>query len=142
MKKGLLLALLPLVLVCGQSFAGDSASAGYYRAANKMVEAKKYDEAIALYRKTLVAPPDDVTPGDIHAKIGDIHFKKARYREALASYRLAMGDQNHADRAQTQYWIGFCCFLVGRDAEAVDELLKVPKQYPDSRAWGSTSYYW
>lgn len=142
MKKGLLFAVLMLALLCGRSFAVETASAGYYRAANKMVEAKKYDEALALYRKTLSAPPDDVAPGDIHAKIGDVHFRTANYRGALDAYRLAVRDQNHVDRAQTQYWIGFCCFLVGRDAEAVDELLKIPKLYPDSKAWGSTAYYW
>lgn len=142
MKKGLLFAVLTLALLCGRSIAVETASAGYYRAANKMAEAKKYDEALALYRKTLSAPPDDVAPGDIHAKIGDVHFRKANYRGALDAYRLAVRDQNHADRAQTQYWIGFCCFLVGRDAEAVDELLKIPALYPDAKAWGSTAYYW
>ena len=142
MKKGLIFAVLTLVLLCGRSIAVETASAGYYRAANKMVEAKKYDEALALYRKTLSAPPDDLTPGDIHAKIGDIHFKTANYRGALDAYRLAIRDQNPVDRAQTQYWIGFCSFLLGRDADAVSELLKVPALYPDAGAWGSTSFYW
>jgi tetratricopeptide (TPR) repeat protein len=142
MKKGLLFAVLTLALLCGRSFAVETAAAGYYRAANKMVEVKKYDEALALYQKTLAAPPDDVAPGDIYAKMGDIHFRKANYRGALDAYRSAIRDQKHVDRAQTQYWIGFCCFLVGRDAEAVDELLKVPAQYPDAGAWGATAYYW
>jgi len=142
MNKRLIFAVLTLVLLSGRSFAVETASAGYYRAANKMVEAKKYDEALALYQKTLSAPPEDVAAGDIHAKIGDIHFRKANYRGALDSYRLAIRDQNPADRAQTQYWIGFCCFLVGRDADAVTELLKVPALYPDAKALGSTSYYW
>jgi len=142
MKKGLVVAVLALILFSGRSFAFETASSGYYRAANKMVEAKKYDEALALYRKTLSAPPDDVAPGDIHAKMGDIHFRKADYRGALDEYRSALRDPKHVDRPQTQYWIGFCCFLVGRDAEAVDELLKVPAHYPDAGAWGSTAYYW
>jgi len=142
MNKGLIFLLLALVLVGQQSLAADTTSAGYYRAANKMVEAKKYDEAIALYKKTLSSPPNGLMPGDIHSKIGDIHFRIANYRGALDDYRLAIRDQNPADRAQTQYWIGFCCFLVGRDAEAVDELMKVPSLYPDAKAWGSTAYYW
>jgi len=142
MKRGLIFAVLTLVLLSGRAIAVETASAGYYRAANRMVEAKKYDEALALYRKTLSAPPDDVAPGDIHAKIGDIHFRKANYRGALEAYRSAIRDQNPADRAQTQYWIGFCSFLVGRDAEAVDEFLKIPALYPDAKVWGSTAYYW
>lgn len=142
MKKGLIFLVLTLVLISGRSIAVETASAGYYRLANKMVEAKKYDEALALYRKTLASPPDDVAPGDVHAKIGDVHFRTANYRGALDAYRSAIRDQNHADRAQTQYWIGFCSFLLGRDADAVTELLKVPALYPDAKAWGSTSYYW
>jgi tetratricopeptide (TPR) repeat protein len=142
MKKGPIFTVLLLALLCGRSFAAETASAGYYRSANKMVEAKKYDEALALYRKTLSAPPDNVTPGDIHAKIGDVHFRTSNYRGALESYRTAIRDQNPADRAQTQYWIGFCCFLVGRDSEAVSEFLKVPALYPEAKALGSTSYYW
>ena len=142
MKKGLLFFVLMPVLLSGRSMAVETTSAGYYRSANKMVEAKKYDEALALYRKTLSSPPDDVAPGDIHAKIGDIHFRTANYRGALEEYRFAIRDQNHVDRAQTQYWIGFCCFLVGRDAEAVDEFLKIPALYPEAKALGSTAYYW
>jgi hypothetical protein len=38
--------------------------------------------------------------------------------------------------------VGFCCYLVGRDAEAVNELLKVPALHPDAKAWVSTAYYW
>jgi len=142
MIKRLIFVVLTLVLLSQQSLAVETASAGYYRAANKMAEAKKYDEAIVLYKKTLSAPPDGLSSGDIHAKIGDIHFRTANYRSALDAYRLAIRDQNPADRPQTQYWIGFCCFLVGRDAEAVDELMKIPALYPDAGAWGSTAYYW
>jgi tetratricopeptide (TPR) repeat protein len=31
---------------------------------------------------------------------------------------------------------------VGRDDEAVKELLKVPVLHPDAKVWASTAYYW
>lgn len=142
MKKGLLRAFAALLLFAGASSASAPAAAGDYRAANRLFAEERYVEALALYRKTLSAPPENLTAGDIYGKIGDTYFRLAEYRNALDAYRRAIGEQRPADRPQTQYWIGFCCFLLGRDAEAVAELLKVPAQYPDATVWGSTAYYW
>jgi tetratricopeptide (TPR) repeat protein len=130
--KRLSYAITAFFLFSSAAFAAEPASSRDYRAANKFFAAEKYSEALALYKKTLSSPPADLTPGDIHNKIGDTYFRLANYRSALDAYRLAIRDQNPADRAQTQYWIGFCCFLVGRDAEAVDEFLKIPALYPDA----------
>jgi len=141
-RRRLLYAIAAFFLFSAAAFAAEPASSRDYRAANKFFAAEKYSEALALYKKTLSSPPADLTPGDINNKIGDTYFRLANYRSALDSYRLAIRDQRHADRPQTQYWIGFCCFLVGRDAEAVDEFLKIPALYPDAKAWGSTAYYW
>ena len=143
MRSRLLYAIAAFFLFSSAAFAAEPfTSSRDYRAANKFFAAEKYSEALALYKKTLSSPPADLTPGDINNKIGDTYFRLANYRGALDAYRLAIRDQNPVDRAQTQYWIGFCCFLVGRDAEAVDEFLKIPVLYPDAKAWGSTAYYW
>ncbi len=142
MRKGLLRAVAVFVLFSNAALAAEPASSRDFRAANKFFAAEKYSEALALYKKTLSSPQADLAPGDINNKIGDTYFRLANYRSALDAYRLAIRDQRPADRAQTQYWIGFCCFLVGRDAEAVDEFLKIPALYPDAKAWGSTAYYW
>jgi TolA-binding protein len=32
--------------------------------------------------------------------------------------------------------------LLGRDSEAVTELLKIPEFYPESGMWVPTAYYW
>ncbi len=140
--KGLSYAIAAFFLFSYTALAAEPATSRDYRAANKFFAAEKYSEALALYKKTLSSPPADLAPGEINSKIGDTYFRLANYRGALDAYRLAIRDQNHVDRAQTQYWIGFCCFLVGRDAEAVDEFLKIPALYPDAKAWGSTAYYW
>lgn len=141
MIKGFLPVLAAFFLFSGAAIAAEPASSRTLREADRLYASGKYQEALALYKKTLSAPPAGATPGDISSKIGDAHFRLADYRSALNAYRKAIRDQRPADRAQTQYWIGFCCFLVGRDAEAIDELLKVPL-YPDARAWGTTAYYW
>ena len=142
MMKGLLLAAVTIILISSTASAADAPSPRDYRQAEKLFAARKYQEALPLYKKALTAPPDNLTPGDIHSRIGDAYFRLADYGRARDAYRRAVRDQRPADRPQTQYWIGFCSFLVGRDAEAVDELLKVPALYPDAKAWGSTSYYW
>lgn len=140
--KRLLPAVAAIILLCTTTNAAEPAASRDLRAADKLYASGKYQEALVLYTKALSSPPTAVTAGDINSKIGDTHFRLADYRNALNSYRKAIRDQRPADRAQTQYWIGFCCFLVGRDAEAVDELLKVPALYPGAGAWSSTAYYW
>jgi tetratricopeptide (TPR) repeat protein len=140
--KRLLYAIAAIFLLGHAAPAAEPASSRDYVAANKLFAAEKYTDALALYKKTLSSPPADLAPGDINNKIGDTYFRLANYRSALDAYRLAVRDQRLADRAQTQYWIGFCCYLVGRDAEAVSEFLKIPAQYPDAKALGSTAYYW
>jgi tetratricopeptide (TPR) repeat protein len=142
MKKGILLALAAVIMTINLAPAAETAGSRDYRAAEKLFASRKYHEAIPLYKKAVAAPPDNLTAGDIYSKIGDSYFRLSDYGQARDAYRRAIRDQRPADRPQTQYWIGFCCFLTGRDAEAVDELLKVPALYPDAKAWGSTSYYW
>lgn len=140
--KRLLPAVAAIILLCTTTNAAEPAASRDLRAADKLYASGKYQEALVLYTKALSSPPAAITAGDINSKIGDTHFRLADYRNALNSYRKAIRDQRPADRAQTQYWIGFCCFLVGRDAEAVDELLKVPALYPGAGAWSATAYYW
>ena len=142
MKRGLLRAFAAFLLFAGLSAASEPRSGGDFDAANRLFADGQYAEALTLYKKTLSTPPDNITAGDINSRIGDTYFRLADYRNALDAYRRAVRDQKPADRPQTQYWIGFCCFLVGRDDEAVTELLKVPALYPDAAVWGSTAYYW
>jgi tetratricopeptide (TPR) repeat protein len=142
MKKVLLLVIAAVIMISSAAPAAETPSSRDYRAAEKLFASRKYEEALPLYKKALSPPPDGLTPGDVQNKIGDTYFRLADYGQARDAYRRAVRDQRPADRPQTQYWIGFCSFLTGRDAEAVDELLKVPALYPDAKAWGSTSYYW
>ena len=113
-----------------------------YVKADQLFSQGRYPEAIHLYQAMLTSPSHSPSPGLLHTRIGDSFFRMTDYQRALDSYRLALKDQKPAERAQTQYWIGFCTFLLGRDAEAVTEFLKIPEQYPASGMWVGTAYYW
>lgn len=143
MGKNLLVSFLVLFLMLGFSFAAAATpSAGDFHKANKLFASAQYKDALSLYQKTLSAPPASVPVCDIHTRIGDTHFRLGNFKNALEAYRSAIKGQKPSDRPQTQYWIGFCCFLLWRDAEAVAEFLKVPELYPEASMWISTSYYW
>jgi len=142
MKKRFLLSAAAFFFISSAVTAAETASSRDYNAANKLFAAEKYQEALVLYKKTLTSAPDNLTAGAVNSRIGDTYFRLGSYRNALDAYRKALADQRPDERPQTQYWIGFCCFLVGRDAEAVEEFLKIPALYPDAKAWGSTAYYW
>ncbi len=140
--RSILSFVLTFTFFTSPLLAAESLSSRDYQAANRLYSSGKFAESLVLYQQALAARPSDRTAGDVQVRFGDIYFRLGKYPNALASYRQALADPRLADRPQTQYWVGFCCFLVGRDAEAVTELLKVPTLYPDAKAWGSTSYYW
>ncbi len=102
----------------------------------------KYQDAIHLYEAALYAPSNTISPGVLYTRIADSLFRMTDYERALDAYRKALNNQKRGERVQTQYWIGFCAFLLGRDAEAVTEFLKIPESYPASGMWVGTAYYW
>jgi tetratricopeptide (TPR) repeat protein len=143
MKKVLFPALLLLLIVSSRSnsIAGRSASDDFLKA-DRMYAAGKYSDALALYQGLLSRQSESVQTGDVHSRIGDCFFRLNDYENALQAYRRAVQSQKPSQRPATQYWIGFCTFLLGRDRESVAEFLKVPELYPDSGMWVSTAYYW
>ncbi len=141
MKKSLLLAYLILLLLpYGPSHA--SGDGPEYSKANKLYAEGRYPEAIVLYKALLSAPSRSISSSALHTRIADGYFQLGDYRNALTAYRSALKEQKQSERPQTQYWIGFCVVLLGKDAEAADEFLKIPQLYPDSGMWVSTAYYW
>ncbi len=144
MKKIFLILLLTaLVLFRGAPEVRSAPTTSQdYVTANKLFAASKFQEALALYQKILVSPPEGVPLNDIYTRIGDTHFHLGSYEDALTAYRVALKDTRASRNAETQYWIGFCCIMLGRDAEAVQEFLKIPRLYPRAKMWVSTAYYW
>jgi tetratricopeptide (TPR) repeat protein len=143
MKKNLLMMFLILSAVIVQPLpAANQPSTQAYAKANKMFAEGKYSEALHVYQSVLNSTPVNVSAGDVQSRIGDCYFRLLDYQSALEAYRSALPDQKPSQKPQTQYWIGFCSFLLGRDGEAVDEFLKVTELYPASGMWVSTAYYW
>lgn len=145
MQRTIVAAFLATLLPCGFLAARESnprPAVLEYQKAQKLFAASRYPEALAAYHRALELPQDGIAAGDIRARIGDAHFRMGAFHEALPWYRKAMQDPSLTDRQQVQYWIGFCSFLLGRDADAVAELLKVPQFTSGSGMWSATAYYW
>ncbi len=143
MKKSLFKTLLFLVAVLGclNAIAVQAASQEYNKA-NRLFSEGKYSDALAVYQRVLAARPGEAAAGKIQSRIGDCHFQLHDYQSALQAYRSALQKQNDLERPPTQYWIGFCTFLLGKDKDAVAEFLKIPERYPSSGMWVGTAYYW
>jgi tetratricopeptide (TPR) repeat protein len=142
MKKNLLMTsfIVILALICSTAHA--STADQDYRQANKLFAKGKYVEAILLYRSVLADPSRRISTSVLHTRIADSYFQQEDYRNAREAYRRALSEQKESERPATQYWIGFSTFLMGRNAEALSEFLKIPERYPDSGMWVSTAYYW
>jgi len=143
MKRRFIIAFLIIFALYGtsHSFGGQSVPRDYVQA-NQLFSQGRYGDAIRLYQAVLSSSSRTLSPGLLHTRIADSFFRLNDYQRALDAYRQALKDQKPAERAQTQYWIGFCTFLLGRDAEAVTEFLKIPESYPASGMWIGTAYYW
>jgi tetratricopeptide (TPR) repeat protein len=143
MKKKLMIVSLIFLALCGLPHvtSGQNVPREYIQA-DQMFLQGRYSEAIRLYQAVLSSPSGAISPGLLHTRIADSYFRLIDYQHALDAYRLAIIYQEPAERAQTQYWIGFCALLLGRDAEAVTEFLKIPESYPTSGMLVGTAYYW
>jgi tetratricopeptide (TPR) repeat protein len=142
MGKSLLILFLIMLLPYGPLYASNTSSSREFRRANDLFAAAKFQDALTLYQKLLASPPHGVTVNDIYTRIGDSYFRLGSFHNALDAYRSALKDQKESLRPETQYWIGFCCFLLGRNADAVNEFLRIPERYPGSGMWIGTAYYW
>ncbi len=143
MIKSLLktIVCLAAVLACSSAAAVHAESREYGKASRMYAEGK-YTEALSAYRHVLSAQTGKAGIGKVHARIGDCYFQLHDYSNALDAYRIALQNQSPSAQAPTQYSIGLCSFLLGKDKEAVAEFLKIPERYPSSAIWIGTAYYW
>jgi tetratricopeptide (TPR) repeat protein len=144
MRKNLFAVFLIILVLLSISLSQAQAStlSQEYAKANKLFGEGKYADALLLYRSALASPSPNIAPNIIYTRIGDSQFQLGDYRNALDAYRAALNDQKRSERPTTQYWIGFCLLMLGRDAEAVAEFMKIPELYPFSGMWVGTAYYW
>jgi tetratricopeptide (TPR) repeat protein len=143
MKRNLIIVSLVFLVLCGLPHAtGAQNVPREYKKADQMFSQGRYPDAIRLYQTVLSSPSRAISPGLLHTRIADSFFRLSDYQHALNAYRQALKEQKPGEQAQTQYWIGFCVLLLGRDAEAVTEFLKIPEHYPASGMLVGTAYYW
>jgi tetratricopeptide (TPR) repeat protein len=141
--RTILMPVVALFLLFGPSHgeAGQAASHEFANA-NKLFSQARYAEALPVYQRLLSSRSGNVSSGAIYTRIGDCYFRLTDYKNAIHAYRSALQYQENPERAATQYWIGFSTFLLGNNADAVAEFLKIPELYPTSGMWVSTAYYW
>jgi len=143
MKIKLIIIVLIFLVLCGlPHLTGAQSVPRDFKKADQMFSQGRYPEAIRLYQAVLSSPSRAVSPGLLHTRIADSFFRMTDYQHALDEYRRAFKEQKPGERAQTQYWIGFCLLLLGRNDEAVTEFLKIPESYPKSGMLVGTAYYW
>ena len=142
MRKSLLIAFIIVLTVLPYGLSQGSVAQSSYNKANKLFVQQRYADALALYQSILTSRSDDIAPGLLYVRIADSHFKLNNYTKALETYRRALKEQSLDEQPQTQYWIGFCCLMLGKDAEAAAEFLKIPENYPFAGMWVGTAYYW
>jgi tetratricopeptide (TPR) repeat protein len=143
MKKALVLLIFAAFLPCGASFASSEADAvSNYKKANALFSSAHYKEALPLYESILSSASGKVPAGDVYTRIGDSYYRLGSYRNAIHAYQGALTKQERTAQPGTQYWIGFCYFLLGQHDQAANEFLKIPELYPEANMWVGTAYYW
>jgi tetratricopeptide (TPR) repeat protein len=83
-------------------------------------------------------PPDAV--GIAHVGLGEVHFKKGQYKQALAEYEKALSLQQTPNRGQIMYRTAWCLFNLRKVTEATNTLisvLKTPRYLTRSSTEGS-----
>jgi tetratricopeptide (TPR) repeat protein len=142
MRKALLLCVVVFLLLGLSNAKADQPVSRELVKASTLFSEARYAEALSVYQRLLSSKTSNVSSGFLCTRIGDCHFRLADYQSAIHAYRSALQYQKGHERAATQYWIGFSTFLLGNDAGAVAEFLKIPELYPSSGMWVSTAYYW
>ena len=148
MRKAFVLLMIAAFLPSGASFASSvTSAASTYKKANALFSSAHYQEALPLYQSILSSSSSSnasskIPASDVYTRIGDSYYRLGSYQNAIHAYQGALVDQDRAARPGTQYWIGFCYFLLGQHGQAVSQFLKIPELYPEAGMWVNTAYYW
>jgi tetratricopeptide (TPR) repeat protein len=142
MRKALVLVIIAAFLLCGATFASSEDAASNYKKANLLFSSAHYKEALPLYESILSTSSEKIPAGDVYTRIGDSYYRLGSYQNAIHAYQGALANQARTAQPGTQYWIGFCYFLLGRHDQAASEFLKIPELYPEAGMWVNTAYYW
>lgn len=88
--------------------------------ANHYSEQGKYDEALAVYSRSIVMLNDAAFKARVYVKVGDTYSSQHRYLEALEAYKLSLKSLNDKDNLFNVYFnLGFIYYQQARYNEAL-----------------------
>jgi len=80
----------------------------------------KYDEALAVYSKSIVMLNDAAFKARVYVKVGDTYSSQHRYLEALEAYKLSLKSLNDKDNLFNVYFnLGFIYYQQAKYNEAL-----------------------
>lgn len=83
---------------------------------NKLYEQEKYDEALVQYQDALVQSPNNPYA---YFDIGNAHYRKNKFEDALKAYEKATTFEDPILRAQAYYNMGNALYRLGKLPEAI-----------------------
>jgi len=106
--------------------------AALYKKASGLYYARKYTDAIPVYRELGSKYPQGSYADNAEYWIGECLFALKKYDDAVASFRkvLEFKETEKADDAQVK--LGYCYLRLGNRKQAAEEFRKVVSLYPDS----------
>lgn len=88
--------------------------------ANHYSEQGKYDEALAVYSKSIVLLNDAAFKARVYVKVGDTYSSQHRYLEALEAYKLSLKSLNDKNNLFNVYFnLGFIYFQQAKYYESL-----------------------
>ncbi|MDD5765379.1 MAG: tetratricopeptide repeat protein [Candidatus Marinimicrobia bacterium] len=104
-----------------------------YANANRLMEIKKYNEAIPLFEQIVEINPAHPFADNAQYWIGEALFGMKNYEDALPAFMKVFGLGDHNKEAYAQLRIGFCYLNINQPAKAAEEFQKVIKNYPSAK---------
>jgi len=87
------------------------------REANKLYQEKKYDDALSKYADAQIDHPES---SHLYFNVGDAHYRKRKFDEAIKSYEQVMLTTDPVLEAKAHYNVGNCLYRQGKLREALD----------------------
>lgn len=124
----------PTPVTADQSASGTgSRQAKLYANASRLMENKKYEQAIPLFEQIVEIDPTHPFADNAQYWIGEALFDMQNYKDALTAFMKVFGLGDRNKEAYAQLRIGFCFMNMDQPAKAKEEFQKVLKNYPSAK---------
>ncbi|MBW8039093.1 MAG: tetratricopeptide repeat protein [Planctomycetes bacterium] len=109
-----------------------------HRIGDTYQEFKKYDHAVAAYRKVIEIVPNSELAADVQGAIGWTYYVRRLYDQAIIEWGKVV--QNYPENkwtAHSQYWVAQSYYRKGDYEQALAGYQKVVEKYPDDKKVGA-----